>query len=231
MRLPASFKEARRHKVDRRRARLHTSGGMVAGLSAACLVALVVLIHGVGTPRSYTIDPARSRATVEVGKSGVFSFAAGHTHEVEAKTIAGTLTVDVDDPAQSTVRITVDASALRVTGKGESADDVPKVQETMAGAQVLDVRSFPTITFASTSIAVKGRTATTLETIVSGQLTIRNKAHPISVPVTVHLDGQTLSATGRFPVKQSEFGIKPVSVAGVVSVKDTVNVSFAIEAR
>ena len=101
----------------------------------------------------------------------------------------------------------------------------------MAGAQVLDVRSFPTITFASTSIAVKGRTATTLETIVSGQLTIRNKAHPISVPVTVHLDGQTLSATGRFPVKQSEFGIKPVSVAGVVSVKDTVNVSFAIEAR
>src|SRR5678815_1899763 len=206
--------------VQPRHPRLHISGGIVAGLCAACIVALVILIHGVGAPRSYTIDPARSRATIEVGKSGVFSFAAGHTHEVEARTIAGTLTVDLDDPARSTVQVTVDASALRVTGKGESADDVPKVQETMAGAQVLDVRSYPTITFASTSIAVKGRTSTTLETTVSGQLTIRNVTHPISVPVSVHIDGQTLSATGKFPVKQSEFGMKPVSVAGVVSVKD-----------
>jgi polyisoprenoid-binding protein YceI len=231
MRFPTTFQEARRRSVERRHARRHTSGSIVAGLSAACLVALVILIHGVGTPRSYTIDPAHSRATVEVGKSGVFSFAAGHTHEVEARTIAGTLTVDVDDPARSTVHITVDASALRVTGKGESADDVPKVQETMAGAQVLDVRSYPTITFASTSIAVKGHTPTALETLVSGKLTIRNVTHPISVPVSVHIDGQMLSATGRFPVKQSEFGMKPVSVGGVVSVKDTVNVSFAIEAR
>jgi polyisoprenoid-binding protein YceI len=218
MRLPAFFQEARRHSV-------------VAGLSAACLIAMVILSHAVGAARSYTIDSAHSHATIEVGKSGVFSFAAGHTHEVEARTIAGTLTVDADDPARSTVRVTVDASALRVTGKGESADDVPKVQETMAGAQVLDVRSYPTITFASTSIVVKGHTPTTLETIVSGQLTIRNVTHPISVPVSVHIDGQTLSATGRFPVKQTEFGMKPVSVAGVVSVKDAVNVSFAIEAR
>ena len=98
-------------------------------------------------------------------------------------------------------------------------------------SSALSARVCSAITFASTSIAVKSHTPTTLDTIVSGQLTIRNVTHPISVPVSVHIDGQTLSATGRFPVKQSEFGMKPVSVAGVVSVKDTVNVSFAIEAR
>jgi hypothetical protein len=46
--------------------------------------------------------------------------------------------------------------------------------------------------------------------------------------VAARMEGQTLIATGRFPVKQSDYGMKPVSVGGVVSVKDTVNVSFTI---
>jgi polyisoprenoid-binding protein YceI len=102
-----------------------------------------------------TADASRSTATIEVGKSGMFSFAAGHTHEVVASGISGTITVDIDDPASSTVHVTIDASTLKVTGKGESADDAPKVQATMSSAQVLDVQRYPQITFAATSIAVK----------------------------------------------------------------------------
>ena len=168
---------------------------------------------------------------IEVGKSGVFSFAAGHTHEVMAPAIAGTITVDTDDPARSNVRVTIDASALKVTGKGESSSDVPKVQETMLGAQVLDVQRYPKITFASTSVAVKTQTAATLDALVTGQLTLHNVTRSIVVPVTVRREGNTLTATGRFPVKQTEYGIKPVSVGGVVSVKDVVNVSFTIGGR
>jgi hypothetical protein len=52
-----------------------------------------------------------------------------------------------------------------------------------------------------------------------------------SVPVTVRTDGTTLTATGHFEVKQTDYGIKPVSVGGVVSVKNSVNVSFAIVGR
>jgi polyisoprenoid-binding protein YceI len=193
------------------------------------MIAMVVFVRGAGA-RSFTIDAGQSRATVEVGKSGVFSF-AGHTHEVEARAVTGTVTVDMDDPARSTVRVAIDASAMKVTGKGESADDVPKVQETMSGAQVLDVQKYPKITFASTSVAVKSRTGATLETNVTGQLTIRNVARTISVPVSVRIDGQTLTASGRFPVKQTEYAIKPVTVGGVVSVKDAVNITFTIVGR
>ena len=32
---------------------------------------------------------------------------------------------------------------MRVTGKGESPDDVPKVQQTMLGEMVLDAKKFP----------------------------------------------------------------------------------------
>lgn len=193
-------------------------------------VAIAAIVNGAAA-RSYTIDSNRSSATIEIGKSGVLSFAAGHTHEVIAPSITGTIAVDITDPTQSNIRVTIDASALKVTGKGESAADVPKVQETMSGTQVLDVQRYPQITFASTSVAVKNRTGPTLDAMVTGQLTLHNVTRSISVPVTVRLEGDTLTATGRFSVKQSDYGIKPVSVGGVVSVKDAVNVSFTIVSR
>lgn len=193
-------------------------------------VAVAAIVRGAGA-RSYTIDARRSSATIEVGKSGVLSFAAGHTHEVLAPAMTGTIAVDVNDPTHSSVRITIDASALKVTGKGESAGDVPKVQETMSGTQVLDVQRYPTITFASTSVAIKNHTGATLDAMVTGQLTIRSVARTISVPVSVRMEGNTLTATGRFPVTQTAYGMKPVSVGGVVSVKDTVNISFTIVGR
>jgi polyisoprenoid-binding protein YceI len=193
-------------------------------------VSVVAIVHSAGA-RSYTIDDRRSSATIEVGKSGALSFAAGHAHEVLAPSMTGTIVVDVDDPARSNVRVTIDASALKVTGKGESASDVPKVQETMSGAQVLDVQRYPKITFASTSVAITNHTGVTLEATVTGQLTIRSVVRAISVPVHVRLAGDTLTATGRFPVTQTAYGIKPVSVGGVVSVKDAVNISFTIVGR
>src|ERR1700681_1420542 len=196
----------------------------------ACGIAVAAIVRGAGT-RSYTIDSGRSSATIEVGKSGALSFVAGHSHEVIAPAIAGTITVDADDPTRSDVRVTIDASTLKVTGKGESVNDVPKVQETMAGAQVLDVQRYPTITFASTHVALTRHTAVTLEAMLTGQLTLHNVIRSITVPVTVRMDNSTLTATGRFSVKQTDHGIKPVSVGGVVSVKDTVNVSFTIVGR
>jgi polyisoprenoid-binding protein YceI len=193
-------------------------------------MAAAVIVRG-APEQTYTIDPGRSRAAIEVGKSGALSFAAGHTHEVLASGIAGTMTVDPADPARSTGRVTIDASALKVSGKGEPADDVPKVQETMAGPQVLDVEHYPTITFVITSIAIKTNQETSLDGVVTGRLTLRDVTRSITVPVAARLEGQTLIATGRFALKQTDYGIKPVSVGGVVSVKDALNISFDIVAR
>jgi polyisoprenoid-binding protein YceI len=195
-----------------------------------CGVAAAAIVSG-AAGHTYTIDPSRSRATIEVGKSGALSFAAGHKHEVVASGIAGAITVDTADPARSTGRVTIEASALKVSGKGEPADDVPKVQATMVGPQVLDVEHYPTITFVITSIAIKTNQETRMDGVVTGRLTLRDVTRSIAVPVATRLEGQSLMATGRFALKQTDYGIKPVSVGGVVSVKDTLNISFDIVGR
>ena len=184
---------------------------------------------GAASPRAFTVDPAQSRALIDVGKSGAFSF-AGHTHEVEAPLTSGVIHLDTDDPSHDDVRLEFNAAAMRVTGKGESASDVPKVTETMLSDMVLDVSRYPAIVFESTSVAAKG-SAAALDLSVTGRLTIHGKTQSVTAPVSVKIAGDRLTATGKFVIKQTDFGITPISVGGVVKVKNELNITFTVAAR
>src|SRR5512142_1420893 len=85
-----------------------------------------------------TIDPAGSRVLIEVGKTGAFSF-AGHVHQVLAPAVGGRVMFEPTDWVHSAVSLKFDASALKVTGKGDPPADIPKVQQVMLGDEVLDV--------------------------------------------------------------------------------------------
>src|SRR5438045_3113325 len=113
--------------------------------SIALALALVLAVPAVhAAPRRYQLDPAQSRVEIHVGKTGLFGF-AGHEHEVVAGAFRGSATFDPDRAATSTVDLTFDAGALRVTGQGEPAGDAPKVQAAMLGPECLDAGRFPTI--------------------------------------------------------------------------------------
>ncbi len=203
-------------------------GAQVPFPALVCAVAATLSLAAAGS-RTFTADSGQSRAMIDVGKAGAFSF-AGHTHEVEAPLKSGVVRFDQDAPARSDVRLEFNAAAMRVTGKGESADDVPKVQETMVGEQVLDVKKYPTIVFESTSVTAKGA-APSLELTVAGKMTIHGVTKAVNAPVAVKIDGASLTATGKFQIKQTDFGIKPISIGGVVKVKDELAVMFTVVAR
>src|SRR4029077_7559432 len=179
--------------------------------------------------RTFTVDTARSKAVIDVGKAGAFSF-AGHTHEVEAPLTSGVVHVDPDNVSKSDLRLEFNAAAMKVTGKGEPPDDVPKVTQAMLSDQVLDVKKFPSITFESTVVSGRG-SASALDLLVTGNLTIRGTTKPARASVSTKIDGDTLTATGKFTIKQTDFGIKPISVGGVVKVKDELTISFTIVAK
>jgi len=202
---------------------------------ASCVLVLVAALARLAAvapaegSRPLTVDAGRSEVVIEVGKSGAFSFAAGHSNEVIGP-IAGKIALDAANPERSRVELEIDTPKLKVTGKGDPPNDVPKVQQVMLSDQVLDVRRYPTIRFVSTSVSIKNRNETTIDAIVAGKLTLHGVTHEIAVPVTAR-SGPTLTAKGRFSVKQTEYEIKPVSVGGVVSVKDALGISFSIVAR
>jgi polyisoprenoid-binding protein YceI len=179
--------------------------------------------------RSYEVDPARSTMRVSVGKGGLFSF-AGHEHEVLATAFEGRIVADEADLSRSTVTLAFPAAGLKVSAKGEPPEDVPKVQEKMAGAEVLDMARFPTVTFRST--AVKGKAgAKGYDLEVTGELSLHGVARALTLPVHVDLAEAELSAEGHTTLRQTDYGMTPVSVAGVVKVKNELSLSFRIVAR
>jgi polyisoprenoid-binding protein YceI len=179
--------------------------------------------------RVYVVDSAASSFQVAVGRSGVFSF-AGHNHEVSASDIEGRIVADPENLARSSVTLRFPAAGLRVSGKGEPAEDVAKVQARMEGPDVLDVARFGEIVFRST--AVEGREAGGLWNLrVAGELSLRGVTRALTLPLRVSLEADRIEASGQAVLKQTLFDLKPVSVAGVVKVKDELGCDYKIVGR
>ena len=206
--------------------------------SASALVLLLVLpvlptltAPAGAAPRVYTLDPAHSRLAIEVGKAGLFGF-AGHEHQVVAGTFRGTATFDPERLAQSSVDLTFDAGALRVTGKGEPPEDVPQVQATMVSPTCLDAGRFPTIRFVSRSVTAAGAVGPSGgDLVLPGELSLHGVTRPLTIRVHLAVTGPTLEATGATTLKQTDYGITPISKAGVVKVKDELTLSWRISGR
>ena len=186
---------------------------------------------GMQGPRTLNIDAGESHVTIEVGKSGAFSF-AGHNHEVLAPAVTGTVTFDPADWPRSAVSLQFDASALKVTGKGDPPSDVPKVQQVMLSDQVLDVKRFPVVAFKSRSVSATPRSPTMVDLVIAGDLTLHGQTRPMTLRSTAALDAGGITARGSFPLRQTDFGIQPVTAGGgTVRVKDEVQVEYVLKAK
>ncbi len=195
---------------------------------AAVVIALLPVLAR-AEEKAYVVDSSDSSFRIAVGRSGLFSF-AGHTHEVLASGIEGRILADTGDPARSSVTLRIPSAGLRVSGKGEPAEDVPKVQSKMEGPEVLDVARFGDVVFRST--AVEGREAGGVWNLrVSGELALRGVTRPLTLPLRVTLSPGRIEAVGQLVLKQTDFGIKPVSVGGVVKVKNELGCDYKIVGR
>lgn len=186
-------------------------------------VALTVLVLGLclkqpaaASSDTREVDGSHSTMTVHVYKGGFLS-AFGHNHEIQAPIQSGL----VKESGGPSVEIRVDARKLRVLDPEASDSTRAQIQETMLGTQVLDADHYPEIRFQSTRVEPKGPDHWT----VRGSLILHGKDHPISVDVILKGGRYQGSAS----LKQTDFGITPVTVAGgTVKVKDEVKIEFEI---
>jgi polyisoprenoid-binding protein YceI len=186
------------------------------------LLALALVTAGVAGPASAAVQPIdtqQSTITVRVFSGGLLS-GLGDNHEIRGAVKRGT----INDSNPAEVHVVVDAASFRVLDPGASAKTRAKVQTRMLGPDVLDVNRFPELLFDSDSAE---RTESGGWT-VRGQLTLHGQTRPLTATVS--------SANGHYrgslALKQSDFGIKPITIAaGTVKVKDELKIEFDIVAR
>jgi polyisoprenoid-binding protein YceI len=179
---------------------------------------LLAMLAGRCFAASTAVDVEHSTLTIRVFKTGLFSGFA-HDHEITAPLSSGAI-----DPVSSSVEVHFDARKLKVLGPNVSADDRAKVQDTMLSDKVLDASRFPEIAFVSRTVKPAGNNTYTVE----GDLALHGVTHPLTLPVSL----ENGHYKGSVKLKQTDFGITPISLAGgSVKVKDVIEISFDITVR
>ncbi|PCJ68395.1 MAG: hypothetical protein COA62_14585 [Rhodobiaceae bacterium] len=180
------------------------------GLSAAFLAPTTAFAE------SYTIDASHAHAAFRVSHLG-FSHTLGQFDD-----ISGTLEFDEATPDAGSVSVTINTASV------DSAN--PARDEHLRKENFLNVESFPTMTFVSTSVEVTGEKTGKL----IGDLTLLGVTKPLTLDVTFNQAGPHpfdpskimagFSATGE--INRSDFGM----AYGVPAIGETVTIIIEIEA-
>jgi polyisoprenoid-binding protein YceI len=177
----------------------------------------------------YALDPNHSTLTVRAMHFGLARYA------VRFNTLSGAMNFNAENPAQTTVAVTVAMDSIDTTYANASREGRDFDGE-LQNSQWVDAATYPLATFTSTSVEQTGPSTAR----VTGDLAFRGVTRPLVLDVTyngswamhpagVPIAGVGFSATGT--IKRSEFGMTVLqpSAAGVDGVSD--DVELLIEAE
>jgi len=176
---------------------------------------------GTGDSVVYVVSAA-SRLEVKTGKAGLFGF-FGHDHVIRARAFSGRVVYYPRTPASSRVEITLPAESLEVLTPPDT-EEIRKVTAAMR-TEVLQVDRFPEMTFVSRSLAPSDSAFR-----VELEVAMHGVARTVPVDVKAEIGADTVRASGRFSVKQTDFGIRPFRGGPGGSVKVADRVTFDFEA-
>jgi polyisoprenoid-binding protein YceI len=145
---------------------------------------------------TWQIDPYHLQVEFATKHLGMMTV-RGHFTEFTA---AGT--IDPDNPAASSVEVTIQAASIR-TNNATRDDD-------LRSASFLDVDTYPTITFESTKIEPAGSDRFTM----TGDLTVKGQTHPVTLRVLRYgelndpgMMGHRIAYSAEGEIDRREFGL------------------------
>ncbi len=178
----------------------------------------------------YRLDAAASTFSVQAFAEGLFS-AFGHDPVIGVKDFQGEAAFVPSTFENASLKLTVNANSLTVVNDLKEKDR-DEIERTMRN-DVLEIGKYPEIVFQSNNITLSRLREGIYRARVIGNLTLHGVTQNnlwISGEVTIGPDG--LRVKGDLPLKQTDYKIKLVSVAGgTLKIKNEVKCSFDLVAR
>lgn len=172
----------------------------------------------------FVLDPGVSRFTAKAFATGLLA-SMGHNPSFAIRQFTGEAKFRADAPEQSSVRVVVQTGSFELTDQ-VSDKDRREIERTTRD-EVLDAARFPEIVFEASNPSMSKGGEGYYWANITGKLTIRGVTQSQQITAQVSVTGEQLRANGELTVRQSSFGIKPVSVAGgTLKIKDDVKVAF-----
>jgi polyisoprenoid-binding protein YceI len=180
-------------------------------------------------PVKFKVDPSGGRFTVQAFATGLLS-SLGHNPTMGIRDFDGEIEYDRENPEGAHVLLTVRTNAMEALDEMKG-DDRRKLEQEMYG-NVLESDRFPEAVYESKKIVVRKLGGDLLQAQVMGELTFHGVTQSHSFEARVTDMGTMLRISGEFPLKQSDYRIKPFSFAGgALRLKDDLKFSFELVAR
>ena len=177
----------------------------------------------------YKIDAAHSRFMVKALAGGLFS-AFAHDHNIAIRDFGGSVRFTYDTVSPASLHLVIKSASLAITDK-VSDSDREKIEKTMR-EEVLQAGAHPEIIFNSSEVEASKVSDSQYRARIKGDLSLRGVTKSVVINAQLGFGNGSLRAQGAFTLKQSEYGIKPVSVAGgTIKVKDELKFTFDIAAH
>lgn len=180
-------------------------------------------------PVVFIIDKSVSRFTVQAFATGLLS-SFGHNPTIGIRDYDGVIRFTPESYDNASVRVSLKTTGLEVLDEMKSADR--KQLEQAMYTEVLDVEHFPTATYESKDVRVEKPGNGPLLARVNGALSFHGVTQNQPLEAGIVEMGSMLRISGGFGIRQSDFGIKPVSFAGgALRLKDELKFKFELVAR
>ncbi len=178
----------------------------------------------------YRLDASQSRFTVQAFASGLLA-GFGHNPLIGIRDFTGEVSFTPDSLDNASLRLTINATSLTVLDSIKPKDR-EEIERTMFD-EVLEVTRYPEIIFQSANVMTTRIAEGRYKARVIGDLTLHGvKRSGLWIAAQITLDGDHLRAQGDFTLKQTDYKIKLVSVAGgALKLKDELKFSFDIMGR
>ena len=175
------------------------------------------------------INRSRSRLMIKTFASGLLS-SFGHDPTFSARDISGELSFVPNDPKSAKLNIVVGTNSIEVTGD-ISGKDRKDIEKTMR-EDVLQIDRFTEVRFESTGVEGEEVFENQYRVKITGNFTLHGVTNTETIDAQVTVNGDQVRAYGDFTLRQTDYGIKLVSVAGgALKLKDEVKFSFDILAQ
>ncbi len=177
----------------------------------------------------YRVDPASSSVVIEVYRDGPLA-RLGHDHVVASHATQGYVLPDAGraDLYVALDRLAVDEPVLRAEAGFDtqpSPEDIAGTRRNMLGS-VLDAARYPFVLVHVMNVDVSGSSR-----MAQVSITLRGATRDMDVPLNVQTTADEVDVSGRIVLRQTDFGIVPLSVlGGAVQVKDAIDLRFRIHA-
>ncbi|MDB5916430.1 MAG: hypothetical protein JWR40_664 [Massilia sp.] len=186
--------------------------------------------------RVLAIDPAQSLVTVTVRRGGALA-RFGHDHVVASRAITG-FAAPAAGRADFHFRLdqmTVDEAALRRAANLDTQPSADAIAGTRANmlTRVLEAGRFPLVVLQARQLdGQPGGRLRGAPVALQLSITLHGVTRTVTAPARIDSTPDGLTATGTLQLRQSDFGITPMSVmAGAMTVQDTMELSYRIVAR